>query len=204
MENIYSPPIGALFEPIAIAAQNGLAAAARRGQEQERVGTSEIKRRLRERSEHYLLPGGRCATSAAGRRPRSSRTGDREGLLWRLLFVPLYRRLPWTFKRRAMRALQHDRVRLDAAGAGAWQPWRPPSASARPPTGVFPLSRRPTVSRRSNLPLALVAVTAHTSLLPAEQGPPVRKCFLVAPAIGSSGSGIAWTSGSEKRGMPHW
>jgi hypothetical protein len=24
MENIYSPPIGALFEPIAIAAQNGL------------------------------------------------------------------------------------------------------------------------------------------------------------------------------------
>jgi hypothetical protein len=25
MENIYSPPIGALFEPIAIAAQNGLA-----------------------------------------------------------------------------------------------------------------------------------------------------------------------------------
>ena len=26
MENIYSPPIGALFEPVAIAAQNGLAA----------------------------------------------------------------------------------------------------------------------------------------------------------------------------------
>jgi hypothetical protein len=26
MENIYSPPIGALFEPIAIAAQNGLSA----------------------------------------------------------------------------------------------------------------------------------------------------------------------------------
>ena len=25
MENIYSPPIGALFEPIQIAAQNGLA-----------------------------------------------------------------------------------------------------------------------------------------------------------------------------------
>ena len=25
MENIYSPPIGALFEPISIAAQNGLA-----------------------------------------------------------------------------------------------------------------------------------------------------------------------------------
>jgi NADH oxidase (H2O2-forming) len=26
MENIYSPPIGALYEPIQIAAQNGLAA----------------------------------------------------------------------------------------------------------------------------------------------------------------------------------
>ena len=31
MENIYSPPIGALFEPIAIAAQNGLAALEKRG-----------------------------------------------------------------------------------------------------------------------------------------------------------------------------
>jgi NADH oxidase (H2O2-forming) len=31
MENIYSPPIGALFEPIAIAAQNGLAELKKRG-----------------------------------------------------------------------------------------------------------------------------------------------------------------------------
>ena len=30
MENIYSPPIGALFEPMAIAAQNGLAAELRK------------------------------------------------------------------------------------------------------------------------------------------------------------------------------
>jgi NADH oxidase (H2O2-forming) len=36
MENIYSPPIGALFEPIQIAAQNGLAENARRQQAQPR------------------------------------------------------------------------------------------------------------------------------------------------------------------------
>jgi NADH oxidase (H2O2-forming) len=36
MENIYSPPIGALFEPIQIAAQNGLAEHARREREQPR------------------------------------------------------------------------------------------------------------------------------------------------------------------------
>jgi NADH oxidase (H2O2-forming) len=35
MENIYSPPIGALFEPIQIAAQNGLSEA--RAQQRERV-----------------------------------------------------------------------------------------------------------------------------------------------------------------------
>jgi hypothetical protein len=33
MENIYSPPIGALFEPIAIAAQNGLAELQKAGAE---------------------------------------------------------------------------------------------------------------------------------------------------------------------------
>ena len=105
MENIYSPPIGALFEPIAIAAQNGLAAIrdakppprARRPGGMSRLANT--KRRLRERSEHYLLldaarrlgagPGDRHAVHGPG----GARSGD-----W--LFVPLYRRVPWNVKRR--------------------------------------------------------------------------------------------------------
>ena len=44
MENIYSPPIGALFEPIAIAAQNGLAELRKQGGDATPGG---LRRRLR-------------------------------------------------------------------------------------------------------------------------------------------------------------
>jgi hypothetical protein len=84
-----------------------------------------LKRRLRERSEHYLL------LDAARRLGRGvpgtvAPFESREGRLWRRLFVPLYRRVPWTFKRRAM-----DSLKMTASG---WtpperrprQPWRPP------------------------------------------------------------------------------
>ena len=86
---------------------------------------AELKRRLRDRSEHYLM-------SAAVRDLGTGQPGtvapyrDRGGLLWRLLFVPLYRRVPWPLKHRAM-----DVLRMTARG---WQPperrprepWRPP------------------------------------------------------------------------------
>ena len=86
---------------------------------------AELKRRLRDRSEHYLM-------SAAVRDLGTGQPGtvapyrDRGGLLWRLLFVPLYRRVPWPLKHRAM-----DALRMTARG---WQPperrprepWRPP------------------------------------------------------------------------------
>ena len=60
MKNVYSPPIGALFEPIAIAAQNGLAELRDRKQAADRerrswARSATSKRRLRDRSEHYLL-----------------------------------------------------------------------------------------------------------------------------------------------------
>jgi hypothetical protein len=53
------------------------------------------------------------------------------GALWRYVFVPLYRRLPWETKQRAMHAL-----RMTAESHG-WtaperrpsEPWRPPRAS---------------------------------------------------------------------------
>jgi hypothetical protein len=93
----------------------------------------ELKRQLRERSEHYLL------VDAAERLRRNARSTvkpytGREGLLWRKLFVPLYRRVPWEVKRRAM-----DSLRMTARG---WtpparrpgEPWRPPPGAQRTAT----------------------------------------------------------------------
>ena len=57
MENIYSPPIGALFEPIAIAAQNGLAELAKAeasGAGAGMTAAERMQRRLRAQAEHHL------------------------------------------------------------------------------------------------------------------------------------------------------
>ena len=67
---------------------------------------SEFKRRLRAQSEHYLLLDaaerlGRGAPSTVKPYKRA------EGRFWRLFFVPLYRRVPWTFKRRAVKPDPH-------------------------------------------------------------------------------------------------
>ena len=86
---------------------------------------SKFQRRLREQSEHYLLLD---AAERLGRGAPSTVKPYRraEGRFWRLFFVPLYRRVPWAFKRRAM-----DTLKMTASG---WtppprepgQPWRPP------------------------------------------------------------------------------
>ena len=72
---------------------------------------AELKRRLRDRSEHYLM---RAAVRdlGAGQPGTVAPYRDRGGLLWRLLFVPLYRRVPWPLKRRAMDALRMTAPRL--------------------------------------------------------------------------------------------
>ena len=87
----------------------------------------EYKQRLRERSEHYLLLD---AAERLGRGAPSTVKPYRgsEGLFWRVFFVPLYRRLPWTVKRQAM-----DTLKMTASG---WtpprrepgRPWRPPGS----------------------------------------------------------------------------
>jgi hypothetical protein len=90
----------------------------------------QIKRRLRERSEHYLLLDA-ARWLEAGVPGTAQPFAGREGLLWRRLFVPLYRRVPWAFKRRAM-----DSLRMTASG---WtpparrpgEPWRPPRDGGR-------------------------------------------------------------------------
>jgi hypothetical protein len=91
---------------------------------------AEAKRHLRERSEHYLLQDA-AARLGKGVPGTVAPYRGREGLLWRVLFVRLYRRVPWSFKRAAM-----DRLQMTARG---WtpprrepgEPWRPP----RPPEG---------------------------------------------------------------------
>ena len=71
MENVYSPPIGALNEPIALAAQNLLA----------NLTTMRFARWLRTNSEHYLLMAAQRDVAARYGRPcprprRASRAGS--------------------------------------------------------------------------------------------------------------------------------
>ena len=91
---------------------------------------SAAKRRLRERSEHYLMQAA-IREIGAGAPGTVKPYRERSGLLWRLVFVPLYRRVPWPVKTRAMHAL-----RMTAESSG-WsppsrqpgEPWRPPPTS---------------------------------------------------------------------------
>jgi hypothetical protein len=86
---------------------------------------SEFKRRLREQSEHYLLLDaaerlGRGAPSTVKPYKRA------EGRFWRLFFVPLYRRVPWAFKRRAMDTLKMTATGWTPPSREPGQPWKPP------------------------------------------------------------------------------
>src|SRR6185503_20423650 len=75
--------------------------AARAGARDGMSRLAEAKRRLRQQSEHYLLVDSarRLGKGAPGTvKPYRGR----DGLAWRLLFVPLYRRVPWAVKRTAM------------------------------------------------------------------------------------------------------
>ena len=88
----------------------------------------QLKLTLRERAEHHL----RLAAMEEMRERYPSGTTEphreRGGLFWRRVFVPLYRRVPWDVKQRAMHAL---RMTADSSG---WtppprrpaEPWRPP------------------------------------------------------------------------------
>jgi hypothetical protein len=84
-----------------------------------------MKRRLRERAEHYLM---QAAMRDVGQGAPSTVTAyrGRDGLLWRWLFVPLYRRLPWALKQRAMRTLRMTASGWRAPERRPGEPWRPP------------------------------------------------------------------------------
>ena len=84
-----------------------------------------MKRRLRDRSEHYLmLDAVRRLGSGSPATAKPYRAGG--GVLWRRLFVPLYRRLPWTLKRRAMAALRMTATGWKPPERRPREPWRPP------------------------------------------------------------------------------
>jgi hypothetical protein len=86
---------------------------------------SSIKRLLRERSEHYLL---RAAVRELGTGAPGTVAPYRErgGRLWRWLFVPLYRRVPWPVKQRAMNALRMTSRGWTPPPRAPGEPWQPP------------------------------------------------------------------------------
>jgi hypothetical protein len=84
-----------------------------------------IRRRLRERSEHYLMVAA-MREVGSGAPGTVRRYGERGGWLWRFLFVPLYRRVPWEVKRRAMGALRMTASGWKPPARQPGEPWRPP------------------------------------------------------------------------------
>jgi len=91
------------------------------------TAASGLQRRLRSQAEHHL----RVAAMEQLRREHPGATaapGHAGGAFWRLVFVPVYRRLPWETKQRAMRAL-----RMTAEGHGWTPPARRPGEPWRPP-----------------------------------------------------------------------
>jgi hypothetical protein len=94
-------------------------------------GFIEVKQRVRSQAEHHLRVA--AMEDLRGRYPAGTAAPYRRhgGLVWRYAFVPLYRRLPWTFKQRAMHALG-----MTAEHSG----WTPPSR--RPGDPWVPPARR--------------------------------------------------------------
>lgn len=99
-----------------------------------------MKRRLRNRSEHVLRL---AALDDLGRgQPSTARYAPEPGgALWRRLFVPVYRRVPWAAKRRAMETLGMTATGWQAPAREPGEPWRPPPVAP----GALP---RPVPSRR--------------------------------------------------------
>jgi hypothetical protein len=86
---------------------------------------SAAKRRLRDRSEHYLMQAA-IREHGSGVPGTVKPYGERGGLLWRFLFVPVYRRVPWAVKARAMRALRMTASGFTPPPRRPGEPWRPP------------------------------------------------------------------------------
>jgi hypothetical protein len=102
------------------------------------VRVSEIKHRLRDRSEYSLRL---AAMEDVGRRypGRISKSAlPQAGIFWRYLFVPLFRRVPWSFKHKAMRTLKLTARGWPEDARRFGEPWRPPAGAERTPSRTVP------------------------------------------------------------------
>jgi hypothetical protein len=87
---------------------------------------TERKQRLREHSEYVLRLE---AMKDVGRRYPGKVTTSalpQESIFWRYVFVPLYRRVPWSFKRDAMRKLKMTAQGWPEDARQFGEPWQPP------------------------------------------------------------------------------
>jgi hypothetical protein len=90
---------------------------------------SDGKRNLRERSEKHL----RLAVLSELGRDQPSTVEPykaKGGRLWSTLFVPVYRRVPWAAKEKAMGALGMTAQGWKAPARKPGEPWRPPADMA--------------------------------------------------------------------------
>jgi hypothetical protein len=89
------------------------------------MSVADVKRNLRERSEAALR---RAVLSELGRgQPSTVEPYRPKGdLFWRMFFVPVYRRIPWAAKERAMGALGMTAKGWKAPERKPGEPWRPP------------------------------------------------------------------------------
>ena len=90
------------------------------------MSMSDVKRNLRERSEAALR---RAVLSELGRdQPGTVEPHRPKGdLFWRVFFVPVYRRIPWAAKERAMNVLGMTAKGWKAPERKPAEPWRPPA-----------------------------------------------------------------------------
>jgi hypothetical protein len=86
---------------------------------------SSITRVLRERFEHHLLRAA-LRELGAGAPGTVAPYRERGGRLWRWLLVPLYRRVPWPVKQRAMNVLRMTSRGWTPPPRAPREPWRPP------------------------------------------------------------------------------
>ncbi|HUO70082.1 MAG TPA: hypothetical protein VMU39_04835 [Solirubrobacteraceae bacterium] len=87
----------------------------------------ELQQRLRARSEYALRL---AAMNDVGRRYPSSVSKPalpRVGVFWRWVFVPLFRRVPWSFKQQAMRTFKMTAAGWPADARRFGEPWRAPA-----------------------------------------------------------------------------
>jgi hypothetical protein len=94
-------------------------------------GLTELQARLRDRAEHHLRLD--AMRRLRGDAPATVEPyDDHRGWFWRYLFVPLYRRIPWETKQRAIQAARMTADGWTAPTREPSQPWQPPDALKRP------------------------------------------------------------------------